>query len=150
MCIRVRPFLIDKNIDQHDQRRGHHVGEVRRFLQALRPGPPEGFQHRCGDVVGVFGLGCQGVEGDDIVRAGGVNVDQPVADVGVGKDTSGDQQSEQIIYQEGVRVDQAATPSGGDILIEAMLQQFGFAFCSITLYRIENKEEKSDEKEIAS
>ena len=31
--------------DQYDQRRGHHVGEVGRLTQTLRPGPPEGFQH---------------------------------------------------------------------------------------------------------
>jgi hypothetical protein len=30
--------------------------------------------------------------------------------------------------QEGVRVNQAATPSGGNILIEAILQELGFAF----------------------
>jgi hypothetical protein len=41
---------------QHDQGRGHHIGEVRRLLQALRPGAPEGLQHRCGDVIGVFRL----------------------------------------------------------------------------------------------
>jgi len=31
--------------DQHDQRCGHHVGEVWCFTQTLRPGPSEGFQH---------------------------------------------------------------------------------------------------------
>jgi hypothetical protein len=30
-----------------------------------------------------------------------------------------------IMYQEGVGVDQAATSSGGNILIEAILQQLG-------------------------
>ena len=28
-------------LDQYDQCRGHHVGEVGRFLQALRPGSPK-------------------------------------------------------------------------------------------------------------
>jgi hypothetical protein len=103
--------------DQHEQRRGHHVGEVQRFLQALRPGAAEGFQHRCGDVVGVFRLGCQDVERDNVVRASRINVDQPVADIGIIKDPSGDQQSQQVTYQEGVGVDQAAASSRGDVLI---------------------------------
>ena len=78
-------------LDQHDQGCGHHVGEVRRFLEALWPGAPEGLQH-CGcDVVWVFRLGCQDVEGDDVVGAGGVNVDQPVADIGVGQDALRDE-----------------------------------------------------------
>jgi hypothetical protein len=116
MCISVRPFLIDRNIDQHDQGRGHDV-EVRRFLQALGPGPAEGFQHRCGDVMWVFDLSGQGVEGDDVVGAGGVNVDQPLADVRVDKDSSGYKQPEQVIHQEGVRVDQTTATASGDVLI---------------------------------
>jgi len=87
---------------QHNQGRGHHVGEVGRFLQALRPGAPGRLQHRCGHVVWVFGLGGQDVEGDDIVGAGQINVDQPVADVGIGKDTLGGKQPKQIIHQKGV------------------------------------------------
>jgi hypothetical protein len=54
---------------QHDQGRGHHVGEVRCFLQALQPGAPAGLQHGCGDVVWVFSLSGQHVEGDDISRS---------------------------------------------------------------------------------
>jgi len=49
-----------------------------------------------------------------------VNVDQPVADIGVSKDTSGDKQPEQVIYQERVGINQAAASSGGNILIEAI------------------------------
>jgi hypothetical protein len=75
----------------------------------------------------MFSNGGQDIERNDIVCAGGVNVDQPVADIGIGKDTSGDKQAEQVIYQEGVGVDQAATSSGADILIEAILQQLGLA-----------------------
>jgi hypothetical protein len=56
-----------------------------------------------------------------------VNVDQAVADIGVSKDTSGNQQPEQVIYQEGLGVNQAATPAGGNVLIEAVLQQLGLA-----------------------
>jgi hypothetical protein len=76
----------------------------------------------------VFSSGGQDVEGDDIVRAGGVNVDQPVADVGIGQGVSGDEQPEQVIYQGGVWGDQATTSSGDDILVETVLQQLGLAF----------------------
>ena len=93
------------------------------FLQALRPGSPEGLQYRGGDVVGVCGLGGQDVEGDDVVCAGRIDVDQPVADIGVIKDTSGNEQPEQVVGKEGVGVDQAATSSGGDVLVEAVLQE---------------------------
>jgi hypothetical protein len=103
--------------DQHDQGRGHYVGEVRCFLQALWPGPPEGFQHSCRDVVRVFGLSGQDVERDNVVRAGRIDVDQPMANTGVIKDTSGYKQPEQIIRQERMRVDQATASSGGDVLI---------------------------------
>jgi len=80
--------------DQHNQGCRHHVGEVRRLLQALWPRPPEGFQHRCRNVVWVFSSGGQDVKRDDIVCAGGVDVDQPVADIGVSEDASGDKQPE--------------------------------------------------------
>jgi hypothetical protein len=76
----------------------------------------------------MFSNGGQDIKRNDIVCAGGVNVDQPVANIGIGKDSSGDKQAEQVIYQEGVGVDQAATSSGGNILIEAILQQLGLVF----------------------
>jgi len=65
----------------------------------------------------MFGLRCQHVEGDNVVDAGGVNLDQPEADVGISQHTSGDEQSEQIIHQEGVRIDQAAASSDGNVMI---------------------------------
>ena len=62
-------------------------------------------------------MSCEDIKGDDAVCAGRVNVDQPVADIRVGKDTLGDKQPEQVIYQKGVGIDQAATSPGGNVLI---------------------------------
>jgi len=76
----------------------------------------------------VFGLSCQDVEGDDVICAGGVNVDQPIADVGISKDIAGDEKTEQVIREERVRVNQAAAPSSSNVLVEAILQELGFAF----------------------
>lgn len=45
---------------------------VGRFFQTLGPGALEGLQYRGRDVVGVFGLGGQDVEWDDVIRAGWV------------------------------------------------------------------------------
>ena len=58
----------------------------------------------------------------------GVNVDETTADGGSGKDTAGDKRSEQVICQEGVRVNQTATSFGGNVLIKTVLQEFEFAF----------------------
>jgi hypothetical protein len=61
-----------------------------------------------------------------------VNVDQPVADIGISKNTSGDKQPQQVIHQERVGVNQATTTASGNILIETILQQLGFAFSGHT------------------
>ncbi len=45
MCINVRPFLIDKNIDQHNQRRSHHVGQLLLASDGVDPGM--GAQNLC-------------------------------------------------------------------------------------------------------
>ena len=90
-------------------------------------GSSEGLQHRCCYVIRVFSLSRQDVEGNDVVCASWVNVDQSVAVIEVIQDPSGDQQPEQVIYQEGMGVDQAAASPGGNILIEAMLQELGLA-----------------------
>jgi hypothetical protein len=74
----------------------------------------------------MFGLSSQGVEGDDVIGAGGVSVDQPVAGIGIANDTSGAKQPERVICQERVRGDQAAAAASSDVLIEAMLQELGF------------------------
>jgi hypothetical protein len=107
--------------DQHDQGRGHHVGEVGRFLQGLRPGTPERLQHYRCHIIRVFGLSGHDVAGDNIICAGRINLDQAVADVGVGEETLGDQQPYQVIDQEGLGIDQAATAASGDVLIQAPL-----------------------------
>jgi hypothetical protein len=71
---------------------------------------------------------CQDVEGDNLVRAGGVNVDQPSADVWNIEDVLAYKQSQQVIYQEGMGIDQAATISSSDILIQTPFQELGFSF----------------------
>jgi len=59
----------------------------------------------------------QDVKGDDIVCASWVNVDQPVADIGVSRGFLGNGQPEQVIYQEGMGINQTATSSSNNILI---------------------------------
>jgi hypothetical protein len=73
----------------------------------------------------------QGMGGRGIC-AGGVDIGRPVAGVGVGQDTEGAEQPEQVIDQEGAGGDQATPPSGGNVLMQAILQWLGLAFAGQT------------------
>ena len=67
-------------LDQDQKSGDDHIGEMRRFFQALRPGAAESFQYRSGDIVRPFTRIGKNVEGNDKIRASRIDVDQTLPD----------------------------------------------------------------------
>ena len=63
-----------------------------------------------------------------MVRAGGIDIDQPVSDLMVGEHISGDERPKQVVHEERMGIDQATALACGDVLVEAVFQELGFAF----------------------
>ncbi len=104
----------------------HDVGKVRRLLERLGPGAAEGLNHRRGHPIGLVRRG-QDVEGNDVILARGIDVNEALSHHRVIEHPLGDQKPEEVVTQERMGVQQPAAATGGDVLVDEVLQELALA-----------------------
>ena len=121
--------------DEDDHGVAHDLGEAGRLGQGLRPDAAEGLHHVLGDLVGCAGGVLEDVAGHQVIGAGGVQVEQPLAIARMGKPRArrwlGRKLRQQIAGQVAVGVEEAAAPGAGGQLVQEVLQELGLALARL-------------------